>query len=241
MKKQQWMIGLLVAVLLIGVPWAVRAQTDLDCEDLAPSEAGPSYFIGLGNAFFAEGTYAVAIVAYNCALERDPDHAPALVNRGYAYVAQRDNDRALADYNRALALDAGLLSAYNNRGMLYMSQGNFGLAITDFTVALTIDPDYAVAYHNRGLVHAAEGNYDLALADFEQAIALDSSYAAPHAAVGAVYSAMALGSYQTYLDLSGDHARLPGGEPDTILNALAESLQTRNFFVWLPFLTPAPW
>lgn len=240
MTKRQWIFGLLV-VVLVGVPGIVWAQTDLGCEDLGPPDVDPSYFVGLGNAFFEEESYAIAIVAYTCALERDPAYAPALVNRGYAYVAQRDHESALADYDEALELDAGLVSAYNNRGMLYMSQGNFGLASTDFTVALTIDPDYAVAYHNRGLVHAAEGSYDLALADFQQAIALDPGYAAPHAAVGAVYSAMALDSYGTYLDLSGDNAHLPGGEPDTILNALAESLQTRNFFVWLPFLTPAPW
>ncbi|MBN2303335.1 MAG: hypothetical protein JXQ72_02585, partial [Anaerolineae bacterium] len=62
-------------------------------------------------------------------------------------------------------------------------------------------------------------------------------YAAPYASLGAAYSAMALDSYQQYTDLAG--ARLPGGKPDAIINALADSQETGNFSVWLMFLTPA--
>lgn len=234
---------LLVLVLcygLLSVVGLAQAQTDLTCEDLAPANAPATFFLGLGDAYFDQANYSVAILAYTCAVERQPDYAPAFVNRGFAYAAQRDEISAMDDYNTALELDEYNVRAYNNRGMLYMGQGNFGLAINDFTLAVTLEPDFAVAYHNRGLVHAAEGNYDLALADFEAAIALDPGYPAPYAARGAVYSALALASYRDYYAAAGEGSFLPVGEPDDIINAIDYGQQTENFSLWLAFRTPAP-
>lgn len=215
----------------------VIAQTDLTCEDLAPTDSPPTYYIGLGDAYFTQGNYPVAVVAYTCAIDLDPTHAPSYVHRGFAYAAQYNDAQAMADYNGALELDEGLLAAYNNRGMLYMRQGNFGLAINDFALVIALDPSSAVAYTNRGLVHAAEKNYDLAIADFEQAIALDPDYAMPHAALGTVYTALALESYATYLEIDATTARLPGGQPDDVLNALIAAEESGNISLWLAYLT----
>lgn len=240
MKKRLLLSALGLAWLLLTVPlMAALAQDDLTCEDLAPAGVDAPYFVGVGDAYFESGSYAVAIVAYTCALERDPDYAPAYVNRGFAHAAQRNDPLATDDYNRALELDETLVPAYNNRGLLYTTQGNFGLAITDFTLALTLAPDDPVAYHNRGVVHAIEGSYDLALEDLQQAAALDAGYAAPHAALGAVYSALAAQSYRQFAEIAGETARPPAGEPDDVLNALDESLESGSFAVWLPLLTPA--
>ncbi|NDJ76935.1 MAG: tetratricopeptide repeat protein [Chloroflexi bacterium] len=238
MRLCKWFsVALVLVVWLLLAPSGTHAQTDLACDDLGPPGVPPEYFVGVGNAFYDQGEYALTVVAYTCAIDLDAEYAPAYVNRGFAYATQRDDVAAMADYNRALEIDESLVAAYNNRGMLYMSQGNFGLAINDFTLAVSLDPDYAIGYHNRGLVHAAEGNYDLAIADFEQAIALDPEYAAPYASLGAVYSALSLDSYQQYTDMT--QTRLPGGEPDTIINALDASQESGNFAIWLAFLTPA--
>jgi tetratricopeptide (TPR) repeat protein len=217
----------------------VSAQTEVECDDIAPPDVDATYYVGQGNAYFSQGNYALAVIAYTCGIDANPDYAPAYVSRGYAYAAQRDDPSALADYNRALELDESLVSAYNNRGMLYTSQGNFGLAITDFTLALALDPQYAIAYHNRAVVHAAEGNYDLAIADLQQAITLDPDSPAPHAALGAVYLAMAAASYQDYRDLAGANAAIPNGSANAMLTAVDDSIETGNFSAWLAFLTPA--
>jgi tetratricopeptide (TPR) repeat protein len=235
MKHVLWIL----LVLVLIQPGISRAQTDITCVDLGPAESPASYFVGLGDAYLDQGNYARTILAYTCAVERDPAYAPAYIHRGLAYAFQGSDTAAMDDYNRALALDETLITAYNNRGMLYLSEGNFGLALTDFDLAVALDPTYAIAYHNRGLVHAAEGHYDLALADFQQAITLDPTYAAPYASIGAVYSAMSLQSYQQYQQLAGPSTALPGGRSDLILNALDSSLETGSFSVWLSFLTPA--
>lgn len=231
---------LLVAALLLsgalGAPGSLLAQTDVTCQDIAPEGAPASYFVGLGDAYFAQANHTLTIVAYTCAIDLDAAYAPAFVHRGYAYAVQGAILQAMDDYNRALALDETLLSAYNNRGMLYVLQGNFGLALTDFELAAALDPNFAAAIHNRGLVHAIEGRYDAAIADFQQALVLDPAFAAPYASLGAVYSALALQSYQQY---QATGKRLPGGQPDDILNAIDSSLETGDFSIWTAFLTPA--
>lgn len=235
MHKSRILIAAALSLLLGLVP--VHAQTDLTCLDLAPANASAEYFIGLGNAYLDQGSYALSITAYTCAVEGFPDYAPAYMSRGLAYAVQRNEVAAANDYNHALELDANLIAAYNNRGMLYFGQGNFGLAIADFTLAVTLDPAYAPGYHNRALVHAAEQNYELAVADLQQAIALDPAYPAPYASLGAVYSAMALASYEQYTSLAGP--RLPNGTSGTIIDALAADRAGGTFSSWLAFLTPA--
>lgn len=241
MNKQR--LFLTIAALCLSLMWAggllAQAETDFDCASIAPPGAGAAYYIGLGNAYFSERRYNDAIVAYTCGITADPDYAPAYINRGYAYATQGNEGRAFDDYNQALDLDELLVSGYVNRGVLYTNQGNFGLALLDLDLAIALEPDNAIAYNNRAVVHAAEGNYDLALSDVEQAITLEPDYAAPHATLGVIYSAMAIRSYQRYLSIAGENSRLPAGEPDTVINDLADSLQTGNFALWLPLQTPA--
>ena len=228
-------LGSISSVMLLPA----SAQSEIMCDDLAPESVPPALFVGMGDAFFAQGDHTLAIQAYTCALDQENTYAPAYINRGFALLVQHNDAAAVDDFNRALELDDSSVAAYNNRGLLYLSQGNFGLAITDFSLAIAFDPDYAIAYHNRALVHAAEKNYDLALVDLQEAIALDPEYAAPHATLGAVYSAMALDSYHNYATVAGENARLPGGEPDSILNGQAYGLANDDFSIWLIFWTPA--
>jgi tetratricopeptide (TPR) repeat protein len=230
---------ILAVSLLVMLSGRLVAQTELECDKPLIENAAPTYYIGQGDVYFEGGDYARAVKAYSCALQIQPDFALVYASRGYAYAALSDSENALADYNRALELDETLTAAYNNRGALYTRLGNFGLAISDFELVIALDPSNAIAYNNRGVVHAAEQNYDLAIADFQQAIALDPAYATPHASLGAVYSALASRSYQNFVNLSGERARLPAGTPNEVLQAVDDSLRNGNFSVWLPLLTPA--
>lgn len=228
---------LLLALCAASLTLPVSAQTEVICTASAINNTG--YYLGQGDAFFTAGDYTRAIQNYTCAIEIQPDFAPAYVNRGYAYMHQGNDDQALGDYNRALELDERFVAGYINRGILYTRQGNFGLALLDLDVASALAPDNAVAYHNRAIVHAAEGSYDLALADLEQAITLVPDFAASHAALGAVYSALAVRSYSDYYQITGENIPLPIGTADTIILEQQNSLQTGSFAIWLPLQTPA--
>ena len=232
---------LVLLIVLLALAGLVVAQDSdaFDCESITPPTDDLSYYVGLGNGYFAQGDFLTAAAVYTCALDANPDFAPAYVSRGYAYASQGNQGAALDDYNQAIALDSNNLAAYNNRGILYTAQGRFGLALTDFDLVIALDAENAVAYNNRAVVHAAEGNYELALADFQQAIDLDPDYATPHAGLGVVYSALAVQSYNAYRDIEGRSARLPAGEGDDVLRSLSVEAETGTFNTWLPLQTPA--
>jgi tetratricopeptide (TPR) repeat protein len=215
---------------------ALQAQDEFTCETIAPQEADATFYLGLGDAYNAQGDFARAIVAYSCGIDLNPDYAPPYISRGLAHAAQFNQTAALADYDRAIELDDSLVSAYNNRGVLYSQQANYALAIADFTLVTALAPEDASAYHNRGLVHAAEGNYDLAIADLEQAIALDANFAAPHSALGAVYLALALQSYRDYEAVAG---RPAAPIPADMLATLDEGLDIGDSSAWLALQTPS--
>lgn len=223
-------------------PFIVRAQLVLECPDLIDelAEPTPQYYVGVGNAYFEQIDYTNAIAAYTCALDLNPNYAPAYVRRGYAYTVQGDEARALDDFNIALEINPNLTEAYNNRGVLYMTQGNFGLAIGDFSLVLSLEPENAAAYNNRGIAYAAEGSFDLAVQDLETAIELDPDYPAPHAALGATYTALAVENYNEYRFLAGQgEFVLPRRQPVEIIRAVDEDGVIRDFEVWIPFLTPS--
>ena len=227
---------LLLLVLILALPLAAQDDT-LACDKIAPPGSTAPFFIGQGDAYFAQGSYTLAIAAYSCAIERQPDYAPAYINRGFAYAYQRNDTPALADFNKAIELDQTLVAAYNDRGVMYTNEGNFGLAIDDFTLAVTLNPQYTVAFHNRAIVHAAEGNYDLALADLQTALGLEPDNPTLHASLGAVYLALAAQSYGEFRSLAGDNVPFPGSSPNSLLSSF--SANTGDFSAWLTLLQPA--
>lgn len=250
-------LPLIMLILLSGV-FATAAQESPDatpdpvgvtvesCQTLTEQVSGAlsiradavaPFFIGLGDAAFADDDFTPAIEAYSCAILADSTYAPAFMNRGYALFAQRADPLALADFNRAVELDPALAQAYNYRGMLYTVQGNFGLALGDFTVAITLNPDNVSAYNNRAVVHAAEGNYDLAMFDIDSALLIDPEYPAVYATRSAIYTALALIDAEAYQSRAGEAARYPNGSPVEVMEGLESSAETGSFATWLAFLT----
>jgi tetratricopeptide (TPR) repeat protein len=230
-----WMF---VCLLLLGVG-RLAAQTETECPpppvgfDVPPY----TYYIGVGDAYTDRQQFALAVTAYTCAIDAQPDFASGYARRGYAHTALADSEAALADFNRALDLDESLLEAYINRGILYTRVGNYGLAIGDFTLVLSFDPQNSIGLQNRAMVHAIEGNYDQALADLEQAIAVVPDDPAPYAARAAIYSALAMADYQRFLETSGDpRASLPAGTPVEVLLAVDNDLRTGSIAVWTSLL-----
>lgn len=230
---------LLIVAVLVGGVWAGRlhAQTDAVCPPVATGAEAAGYYAGAGDAAFGRKDFSGAVFLYTCAIEQDASFAPVYVTRGFAYSELLDIERAQADFDEAVRLDETYLPAYINRGAFYTSLGNFGLAISDFTLVLALDPQNVIAYNNRAVVHAIERNYDLALADLEQAQTLDADYAPTYATLAAVYSALAAGAYQQFVDMA-DTPRLPAGTPSDVLMRLDDSLRTGDFAVWLALLVP---
>jgi len=209
------------------------------CDPYIADDDSLSYLVGQGNVYLARGANETAIVLYTCAIELDGTFSDAYIRRGTAYYAQGNFDLALDDFNVALELDDADARGYLNRGIVYMAQGRFGLALAEFDLVTALAPDNALAYNNRAVVHAAEGNYDLAMLDVEQAINLAPDDAAPYATRAMIYSALANDSYAQFRERAGETVRFPAGDPDIVLNAIRDSLESQTFGIWLPALIRA--
>ena len=119
------------------------------------------------------GEYDKAIVAFNKAIELDPDFALAYNNRGWAYIELEQYEQGIADCTKAIELDPGLALAYSNRGWAYIVLGQYEQGIADCTKAIELDPGLALAYSNRGWAYIELEQYEQAIADYDKAIELD--------------------------------------------------------------------
>ncbi len=171
-------IGLIVWILITVIRSASSATTNTNY--YADSNVSD---LNLGNMYFANGEYDMALVHFNMAINSNPDFVEVYNSRGLAYHAQGDFDRAIADFNKTIELLPDWSVGYGNRGLTYFAKEEYDLAIADFDRAIELEADFAKAYYNRGLVYQATGNYEAAIADFDKAIELT-----PEGGLPAIYN-----------------------------------------------------
>ena len=129
-----------------------------------------------GFTYNNHGEYDKAIVAFNKAIELDPNFALAYNNRGWAYIELEQYEQGIADCTKAIELDPGLALAYSNRGWAYIRLGQYEQGIADCTKAIELDPSLALAYSSRGWAYIELEQYEQAIADYDKAIELDPDF-----------------------------------------------------------------
>lgn len=126
----------------------------------------------------SQGNYQKALSLYNQLIKQNPNHAPALTNRGLLWemlpaktAAEKAKNRrfAEADYLRSLEVNPNQPETYNNLGALYMELGQNGEAISYFSQALALQPNYFRALLNRATAYSKAGDLTQALQDFSAA------------------------------------------------------------------------
>ena len=126
-----------------------------------------------GIAYSENGDQDKAIIAFNKAIELQPDFAEGYNNRGIAYGEKGDFNHAIGDFNKAIEINSNYTAAYTNRGVAYDKMGTFDRALQDYNKAIKQNPNYANAYINRGNAYEDKGDFDCAIADYTKAINLD--------------------------------------------------------------------
>ncbi|MBD2353078.1 tetratricopeptide repeat protein [Tolypothrix sp. FACHB-123] len=160
-----------------------------------------------GHAAYKIRDYARAIENFNQALEKDPNHSKAHINRANARYNMKDYEGALTDYTAALKINPQEIKAFVNRGNVrYMlaeysndPDREYTLAIADFNNAIRLNSKEIEAYIRRGVVRSqmakysgdSQQDYQLALNDFSKAINLNPTKAEAYYQRGVVYSQIA--------------------------------------------------
>ncbi|XP_073507955.1 RNA polymerase II-associated protein 3 [Phyllobates terribilis] len=94
----------------------------------------------LGNAYFKEGKYELAIECYTQGIAADSSNALLPANRAMAYLKIQKYKEAEEDCTQAIALDTSYGKAFARRGTARVMLGNLKEAREDFEMVLKLEP-----------------------------------------------------------------------------------------------------
>ncbi|NJK70515.1 MAG: tetratricopeptide repeat protein [Microcoleus sp. SU_5_3] len=164
------------------------AETDLllpdaQIQEFAPINYGnykqlltPGDYAKQGDACFFENRYEDAIIAYDRALEIQPDLADTWNNRGVVLTRMQRYPEAIASYEQATTIRPNYPDAWNNRGVVLLELQQYPEAIVCYEQAIQAKPDYADAWNNRGVAFSKMQQYEQAVISYNQALQIKNDY-----------------------------------------------------------------
>jgi tetratricopeptide (TPR) repeat protein len=176
----------------------------------------------------------------------DSDFADLVLARGNAHYRLKNYPRALADYDEAIRLDARDSSSYFNRGLVYEELGDTRRALLNYGEVIRLKPNDPDPYLNRGLIFLDTARFDEAVADFSRARELDKDSIWPLANRGISYAwkrdrvraendfkaVRAIDPSNPVLLRGEALLALDGGDPNTAVERLSESLKRDPDNIW---------
>ncbi len=98
------------------------------------------YYFGAAREMDRQGEREEAIATLTKAIELDPQHFGAIMQRGHQYAKKDDLDRALADYTLAAQLEPNNPIAYDYQGQTLEKMGDIKGACNAYQLALQHSP-----------------------------------------------------------------------------------------------------
>ncbi len=126
-----------------------------------------------GSLYLKVEHYQEAILAFEQALQLDPDDAVAYNGKGLALANLQFYQDALIAYEQAIVLNPYFTNAYLNKGSVLCNLKRYQEALPVCERAIQLEPNNASAFNLKGLVLEKLGRYEEALAVLDQAIQLD--------------------------------------------------------------------
>ena len=128
-KAVPYIIGLLVIIGLIFY-WRVGVEK-------TPGD----YNVRKGNYRLEDGQYEEAVKEFSEALEKNPDHAMALLGLAVTHMQMGNESQALEEFSQVVEKNPELAAAYADRGILYDRMGKHPEALADYKKAMALDPE----------------------------------------------------------------------------------------------------
>jgi len=150
-----FVIGWVVQIFLTPVPAYAEDAVD-------------SYAQGVGLAY--QGDPDGALLAFDQALQRDPDYANAYYRRGNTHFALGNYAEAAADYRAAWEAGRAEVNVLWNLGWTQYVLGEQTEAIATTQEAIAMAEDQEALYFNLGLMHLAAGDIEAGRAAFQTGI-----------------------------------------------------------------------
>ncbi|MCB9544245.1 MAG: tetratricopeptide repeat protein, partial [Myxococcales bacterium] len=178
------------------------------------ADADANAWVDYGRALVEKGRSAEGVLAYDHAIELQPELVRAWNNRGIAHRYLGNYRLALRDYTRALELDPDFLPTLVNRPILHRNRYDYPAAFADLDHAITLGGSGAArraGLHNRSLYRAEYGDHEGARQDLDAAAplgALDRQQMAMEGRIRRLTGELdaALESYNRAIDLDPSSA-----------------------------------
>ena len=146
------------------------------CE-LAPEGIdGAEYWIAKGDCLQALAKHEEALVAYDEALERQPNGAVAWNNRGFTNFTMGRFNEAIRCYDEAMRLAPNYQVAWYNRGYTLQIAGQLNQARRYYERAVELNPEDAIAWNNLGNVYYNQGHYERSIEIFKRSLEAQPDY-----------------------------------------------------------------
>lgn len=156
-----------------AVATAIGEQLTPPTPKIALDEDNPQVWFDRGKQLLDEDNEK-ALEAFDRALELDPNHDRAAINRGNALMNLGRHEEAIAAYDRALELNPKADLAWANRGSVFFDLEDYEQAIASWDKALELNPKDLETWHNKGIVLGVKLNrFEEALGCFDQTLALE--------------------------------------------------------------------
>ncbi len=120
-----------------------------------------------------QGKIDDAILSYEAVLDRQPHHAPTLINLGTVLYNRREFARAEALYRRATEVDPTYALAWFDLGNALDEMGRIHDATESYSRAVALLPHYADAHYNLALAYERQGQRRRALGHWLRYVRLD--------------------------------------------------------------------
>jgi len=130
-------------------------------------------WIDKGEALMKVENYEGGLIAFNNAVEINPNNSWAYIDKGWALNCLGDYSQALKELNRAADIDPQNPYIYVNRGVAYNFLGNYQQGLLEENKATSLDATISWAYIDRGWAYIGLGNFNQALMDLNKAAQLD--------------------------------------------------------------------
>ena len=112
----------------------------------APQISQQQLLLARGNDLFDKQQFTEALVAYEQAIQLDPNYAPGYVGKGLALRNLNRYAEALEAYEQAIRLDPLLAEAHNALGMLYARDARWVESEKSFRHAMQLDPGNSTSH-----------------------------------------------------------------------------------------------
>jgi len=158
------------------------------------------------------GNIDSAVMAFEYAQLKNPNHVKTRVNLARAYIDQGSLESAEALIADVIMEDSTNADAYRTLGRIYQTADSIGKAIEAYSKSIELSEDNPYAYNNLGLLYFLEGKYQEAVDAFETAVEQKENVAFFHNNLGMAYEGLlnfneALENFARAIEIDPDYQK----------------------------------